>query len=306
MLLAALLSFSSVDAVDPPLTSISFAPDGNSVVACSQAGLQVFRWPGLGLEKRVELHADNVHDLVFSADGSRLAIAGGEPGESGSIEILNWPQCEMIQRLHGHSDCVIKLQWLAENRLASASLDHQVCIWNLETKRVEQTLAGHSGGVCALSLLPEEKLLVSGGLDNSLRVWDLQSGELTRSLTIHTRAVTSLAVRPIADELPMIASASRDQSVRLWQPTIGRMVRFARLESIPLDIAWTTDGSAILASCEDGSLVQIDAQTVTTGEPLKVLDGPAYCLTLHRRGLPVILAGESGLIRRVAAVPSPD
>ena len=74
----------TVDAAKPPITSVAFAPDGNSVVACSQAGLHVYSWPKLKLRKTIEVAAPNLHDVVFSPGGDRLAVAGGAPAEERS------------------------------------------------------------------------------------------------------------------------------------------------------------------------------------------------------------------------------
>jgi WD40 repeat protein len=81
--------------------------------------------------------------------------------------------------------------------------------------------------------LNDKKTLVSAAIDQSLRVLDAESGELDRSLDQHTGPVHALALRPAHKGLPMLASAAGDRSVRIWQPTIGRMIRYARLESAP-------------------------------------------------------------------------
>ena len=82
------------------------------------------------------------------------------------------------------------------------------------------------------------KTLVSAGVDQSVRVWDLESAKLIRSLNQHTKPVHALALRPTEVGLPMVASAAGDRTIRLWQPTIGRMVRYVRLDAEPLNIAW--------------------------------------------------------------------
>ena len=59
--------------VMPPITSLAFSHDGKYVVACSQAGLHVYDFPTLNLQRMIEVKARNIHDLAFSPDGNRLA-----------------------------------------------------------------------------------------------------------------------------------------------------------------------------------------------------------------------------------------
>ena len=94
-------------------------------------------------------------------------------------------------------------------------------------------------------------------MDQSLRVWDQSSGAIVRVLDNHTDEVRDLAPRPRGEGLPMIASAAADRTVRLWQPTIGRLVRFARLpadlrDSLAVD-RHVADESRIAAAIDDGA-----------------------------------------------------
>ena len=211
--------------VMPPITSLAFSHDGKSVVACSQAGLHVYDFPTLNLQRMIEVEARNIHALAFSPDGDQLAVGGGNPATEGIIEIFSWPEGKSLHTLREHRDSVTAVAWRSASSLVSASLDRRIILWDLRTGSPIQQLEGHSRGVSSLCFLNDKEKLVSTGVDQNIRVWDLASGELIRSLNNHTLPVHDLALRPDASGLPMIVSAGDDRTVRFWQPTIGRMVK---------------------------------------------------------------------------------
>ena len=97
----------------------------------------------------------------------------------------------------------------------------------------------------------------------------------------------------------MVASAARDKTIRFWQPTIGRMVRYIRLDSEPLNIAWTSDGDRILATCVDGRLRVINPIEVTVTNDLPAIDGWAYAIAVHPNHHSAAIGGINGQIRRI-------
>ena len=293
------LAPSPAGAGDPPITSLAFAPDGKSIAACSQAGLRIYSWPGLKPGKKIETNALNLHDLAFSPGGDRLAVGGGIPADEGTVEIFSWPAGKPLQVLNAHKDSVMGIAWLSGSSIASGSLDHSVVLWDTGTGSPLKRLKGHSRGVASLCFLEKKRLLVSAGIDQSLRVWDLETGKLVHSLDNHTLPVHGIALRPGAGGLPMVASVSDDRSVRLWQPTIGRMVRFARLATKPLDVGWLPDGSRIVAACTDGNLRLVDPLEVKVTRVLPAGPGWTYSLAVHPLDGSIAAGSSDGRIRRI-------
>lgn len=301
MLAAAWLTMlgSTAMAVEPPITSIAFTPDGQSVVVGSQAGLDVRSWPDLTHVRTIETSLVNVHDLAFSPDGRTLAAAGGIPTEEGSVELYEWPTGDLRSTCSGHTDSVLGVAWRNDAQFATASLDYEVVVWDAATAEPRHRLKGHSRGVSAVCFLPQADLLVSAGRDQNLRVWKPDSGEVVRTLNNHTNAVHRLALRPAATGLPMIASVSDDRTVRLWQPTIGRMVRFAQLDVKPLAVDWLNDGTHIAVAASDGHVKLIDPDTVAVTDDLPAVEGWAYALDVHPSDGSLLVGGRNGQLKRI-------
>jgi WD40 repeat protein len=104
----------------------------------------------------------------------------------------------------------------------------------------------------------------------------------------------------------MVVSIGADRTVRLWQPTIGRMVRLSRLESPPLAVTWTNSGVWIAAACADGHVRLIDPDTVGIRRDVRVLDGRAHSLASAPDGRALVVGGEAGRLVRIELEPTPD
>jgi WD40 repeat protein len=125
--------------------------------------------------------------------------------------------------LQGHtgpvmSICTFKMD--NEDRLASASADGTVRIWDPATQRRLRTLgdsaAGFNGfnGVTTFTL-NDQILLIAARDDHTVLVWDAKTGENIHTFRGHTGAVTSLCTFT-RDGTPVLASTSKDRTVRTW------------------------------------------------------------------------------------------
>jgi WD40 repeat protein len=258
--------------------------------------------------ERLKTGMPHVAHLSFSLFGDKLAVAGGSPGESGRVELYSWPERRLISDDETHGDVVYDFAWEVDDSWAAASADQTVSLhWASETKSpTSRVLEGHSRGVMAVVILADGEYVVSAGLDQSLRVWEFSTGRLVRTLDNHTAAVHALAVAPPSEEepregaLPQLASAGADRTVRIWQPTIGRLVRFARLPAEPLDIAWAPDAARIVAACDDGHVRVIDPLTAEVTADIPAIEGWAYAVAVAPDGRKALVGGEGGQLKVVS------
>lgn len=114
-------------------------------------------------------------------------------------------------------------------------------------------LVGHSGDVYGSTWSPDGKYIATGGGgDSTARIWDASTGEELFTFTDHNSGVTAALWSP---DGKTIASSSFDGSVKIWEPTTGRVIR----DLYPADhkisvfaLSWSPDGKRIATYAQDG------------------------------------------------------
>jgi len=76
--------------------------------------------------------------------------------------------------LNGHTAAVLKVIQLRDGRLVSSAGDFMIHIWNLEDKKIEETLKGHTDKIWSLAELRDGRL-ESGSNDKKIKIWNLTS-----------------------------------------------------------------------------------------------------------------------------------
>ena len=93
-------------------------------------------------------------------------------------------------------------------RIATASADRTIKIWNLDTGKLEQTLVGSEDEVHVVRFLDNDQL-ASNATDMKLRIWSLATGQTVRSAT--TGNVFVIGANPDSSKVSLIHNV-KDQS----------------------------------------------------------------------------------------------
>ncbi len=168
------------------------------------------------------------HSLAISRAGGWMAMsAAGGPGKPG-VEIRDTATGKSRRRLEGHGDKQESICFTPDgNRLASASVDRTVRIWEVASGRCLATLQTGAKAF-AVAFSPDGTRLVAGLADGSIVVWDAHRFQIIVRLRGHSWYVRALAFNPDGSRL---VSASGDNTLRIWETTPLRKRLVARQEA---------------------------------------------------------------------------
>ncbi len=189
---------------------------------------------------------------------------------------------------HGHAGEVDAVVWSpTSQRVASASFDRTVQVWDALTGANALTYRGHSDQVWTLAWSPDGKYIASAGKDKTVQVWDPTNLNQLTNYTGHSAEVEGVAWSPDSQK---IASASYDNTVRVWVALTQQFIQTYMGHSAHVwTVAWSPDGKSIASAGKD-TMVQVwDA---SSGNPL-------YQYTRHTGGVAGVAWSPDG--KRIAS-----
>ena len=125
--------------------------------------------------------------------------------------------------LRGHTSVVFFAAFSQDGKkIASASGDGTIRIWDVETGTCIHVLVGHTWGVNSAAFSPDGKKVVSASKDSTVRIWDT---ETAACLQILEGGPASLLLVPLCLEGNGVVLESGDNTIRIWDfPPLQKLI----------------------------------------------------------------------------------
>lgn len=140
------------------------------------------------------------------------------------------------------------------------------------------TLKGHAESVLSIAYSHDGKYIATGSYDNTIKIWDARTGGEVMTLPDnsnsskiepHTEGIRSVAFSP---DGKLLASASIDRSVIIWNIEIKNPILKVELSSSIFSVAFSPDGEELAISVASGFVIQYDIESHQANMVYKQVD----------------------------------
>jgi len=253
---------------------LAFTPNGTVLAAAggNTEDFAIHLWDVVSGQSLGQLdgHTGIVWSLAFSPDGQMLASVSGD----NTARIWDWRNKTLIKSLDFPSQ-VISVSFspdgqtlavggvdVPQNQIQNATIwTFAVGSWQPRAKFAEFINIG------ALAYSPDGNWLVGGGTSRNVEVWRSSGGSAVRILN-HAHQVSKAIISPDSSTVATgtCAFTTNDQctegSTWIWDLRTGKLSgKLAGFPDVVENLAYSADGSSLVAASRDGTIQFYDAVT---------------------------------------------
>ncbi|XP_068210032.1 periodic tryptophan protein 2 homolog [Palaemon carinicauda] len=200
---------------------VMYSPDGLNIATGGEDG-KVKLWSSQSSFCFVTFstHKGPVTGLAFTQSG-RAILSSSLDGTVRACDLIRYRNFKTLTSPRPTQFSCVSVDSAGELVVAGGQDTHDIYLWSLQTGRLLEVLAGHTGPVVSLdfSKVPGSTMLVSTGWDSSLKVWDAIADTTAKESIVLLSDGVFVTFRPDGKQ---IAVATMDGQIQTYEPNTGK------------------------------------------------------------------------------------
>eukprot|EP00347_Sterkiella_histriomuscorum_P013599 403364101 len=206
-----------------------------------------------------DLQSTMVMVSKWSKDGQ--LIASGTQDRKVLVWMPQGMKQDSIVKTFNQDNEVVDLDWQNSTDIASCSMDQNIYLWSVTQDQPLRVWRGHQSSINAIKWDHAGSLLASCSEEESAYLWSPKQNEAVRILKGHTSSVNNLRWNNHPQQshgspqstsgnfpVPILATASRDQTIKLWDVEIGKCLMTLQGHDSPvLSLAFSPDNKLMVS-----------------------------------------------------------
>ncbi|XP_075643372.1 WD40 repeat-containing protein HOS15-like isoform X1 [Castanea sativa] len=255
------------------VTTLDWNGDGTLLATGSYDG-QARIWSKDGeLRSTLNKHKGPIFSLKWNKKGDFLL--------SGSVDksaiVWDIKTGEWRQQFEFHSAPTLDVDWRNNVSFATCSTDSMIHVCKVGENRPMKTFSGHQGEVNAIKWDPTGTLLASCSDDYTAKIWSMKQDKYLHDLKEHVKEIYTIRWSPTGpgtnnpNQQLLLASASFDSTIKLWDVELGRLISSFNGHRDPVySVAFSPNGEYLASGSMDKCL---HIWSVKEGKIVKTLTG---------------------------------
>ncbi|KAH9712138.1 WD40 repeat-containing protein HOS15 [Citrus sinensis] len=168
---------------------------------------------------------------------------------------------EWKQQFEFHSGPTLDVDWRNNVSFATSSTDNMIYVCKIGENRPIKTFAGHQGEVNCVKWDPTGSLLASCSDDVTAKIWNMKQDKYVHDLREHSKEIYTIRWSPTGsgtnnpNQQLILASASFDSTVKLWDVELGKLLYSLNGHREPVySLAFSPTGEYLASGSLDKSM----------------------------------------------------